>query len=347
MVIIYFIITLSIIILVHEFGHFIAAKAFKVYVKEFSLGFGPVLLKKQGKETKYCLRALPFGGYVAMAGEEGIDCEEIPAERYITGINKLKRVVVMLAGIFMNILLAWLVFVGLYLARPKVMVTPPAVIKEVVPETPAAVAGLQPGDQITSIVTADGVTHPINDYFELAAVLGQSGEELTLVVKRADSSLSISVTPRLNEDTGRYFIGITSEDPVFRKLSFIQCFEEGTKLLGAYTVELMSVLGGLFKGVGLENLSGPVGILQVTGEQAALGIFNFVHLIGFLSLNVGFFNILPLPILDGGRVILIIIEAVINKPINKKIETGLMMFSLLIMVLLMVFASYNDILRLF
>ena len=146
-----FILVLSVIIIIHEFGHLIAAKHFGVYCKEFSIGMGPVLVQKQGKETAWSIRALPIGGFVAMAGEEGEDEDDdlnIPYERTINGIKPWKQIVVMAAGAIMNILLAWVIFVGLTAYQGVVSVSNGAVISSVVEESAAEKGGLQAGDEI-------------------------------------------------------------------------------------------------------------------------------------------------------------------------------------------------------
>jgi len=253
----------------------------------------------------------------------------------------------MIAGIIMNVFLAWIIFVGLYIANPKEAIIPQAIVESVLPGTPAEVSGVLPQDKIVEIVLQDGKSYLIEDYYDLASVLSTTGDELTLIIQRSSEIVEIKVKPQFDENNGRYFIGIKNIEPIYRDLNFLQCIERGTVLLGLYSKEMVSMIVNLFKGVGLENLSGPVGIIQVTGQQAKEGILSVMYLVAVLSLNVAFFNLVPLPILDGGRVLLIIIEAMINKPINKRIEIALMVFSLAMVLLLMLFASYNDILRLF
>ena len=345
MSIIYFIIALSAIVVVHELGHFATAKFFKVYCKEFSWGFGPTLLKYQGKETKYSIRALPFGGYVSMAGEEGVDSENVPVERTITGIKKFKRVIIMLAGIVLNIILAWRIFVGYYLIKPEVMIIPKAVIKEVMPGSPAEKAGILPGDLIDKVILADNTKVVVRDFYELADVLGKSEGEITIILTRNSEVLKYTVTPIYSAELDRNYIGITNIDPTYRTLKVGECFSEGTYLLKDVAGSMLDFISGLFVGKGYNQLSGPIGIYEATDESAKAGLSNYILIIGLLSLNVAFFNLLPLPILDGGRVVLILIEAVIKRPINKKIETGLMMVSLGMLFLLIGMAFFNDLSR--
>ncbi len=347
MTIVYFIVVLGIIILIHEIGHFTAAKAFKVYCQEFALGFGPTLLKYQGKETKYSLRILPFGGYVSMAGDQGVEIENLPFERTLKGVNRLKRAIIMLSGIAMNVLLTWALLSAMFIADPRQLVSPPPIIDGIVETYPAAVAGVKVGDEVVAVTFHGQKRKEIRDYFELATLLAGNKETLVLEIKRADQLINIEVTPIYNEENGRYLIGINGRQPELRHLSFLQCFSEAGKELVFYSGEMFKVIGNLLQGQGLENLSGPLGIAQMTGEQAQAGFINLVFLVAILSLNVALFNLLPLPILDGGRVILILIEALLNKPLNKKFETALMLLSLLVIGALMFIAFYNDIIRMF
>lgn len=347
MSILYFLITIIVIVMVHEVGHFLVAKLFKVYCKEFSLGFGPKVLSFKGKETLYSLRLLPLGGYVSMAGEEGVDIANIDPSRTINGVNKIKRVLIMLAGVFMNFLLALVLFCSVYLIQPKEMIPPPAIINVVVENSPAADAGFKSGDLVVSVTTTDGLTVKPKDFFELQTVLQGADKPLKFVLARDNKNVEVTVTPVYNEELKRTYIGISAKDPTYRTLNFTQSLTKGFNTMVDSTKGIGSFFVELFRGKGLNELGGPVGIFTVTNKYAEAGIVPFIYLIAMLSLNVGFFNLLPLPVLDGGRVVLVIIEALINKPINKKIETGLMITSALLLVALIIFASYNDIARMF
>ena len=151
MTLLYFVIILGIIVFVHELGHLITAKMFGVYCKEFAIGMGPKIKSWQKGETLYSLRALPVGGFVAMAGEEGVDIEEIPAERTIKGIAPLKRIIVMLAGIMMNILLAWVIFVGVFIYQGARSLPPQPIVAGVVSGSVAETAGFLAGDEIVKV----------------------------------------------------------------------------------------------------------------------------------------------------------------------------------------------------
>lgn len=347
MSILYFLLTILLIVLIHEVGHFLAAKVFGVYVKEFAIGFGPTILKFQGKETKYSLRILPLGGFVAMAGEEGVDIESIDPKRTINGVNRIKRIIIMLSGIIMNLFLSLVLFCSIYIIQPKIVVSPPAIINTVVEGSPADIAGLKSGDLITTVVVDNDNKIEVKDFFHLQTILNENTETFFFEITRGDQEMTLNVHPKFNDELQRYIIGISALEPTYKILSITQAIGEGFSLMGEASKSIGTFFLELFQGKGLENLGGPVGIYQVTDEYASAGIVPFMYLLAFLSLNVAFFNLLPLPILDGGRVVLVIIEAIFNRPINKKIESGLMLISMALLFMLIIYASYNDITRLF
>ena len=354
-VLILFILLLSLIIVVHEFGHLIAAKIFGVYCPEFSMGMGPKLLSYKGKETEYCLRALPIGGFVAMAGdtdnslETSVDTTNIPYERTLPGIAKWKRAIIMMAGIIMNMVLAIVIVAMVLLYNGSYATSPDTTIARVSENTPAYNAGILAGDKITELEYKDlGISYHPKTFDDIATFMfGHEDEVLTIYVDRKGESLSFDLTPEYNAETDSYLIGINSEGLKAVGINIFNCWYYAIDYLWYVVRTIFMSLGQLFKGVGLENLSGPVGIYQATEEAVSMGTQSYLLMIAVLSVNVGIVNALPLPILDGGRVIILIIEAIIRRPLSEKAISYLMGASLFLILALFVFATYQDILRIF
>ena len=354
MVLILFILLLSVIIVIHEAGHLIAAKIFGVYCSEFSMGMGPEVLHFQGKETKYALRLIPIGGFVAMAGDSDNALEsktdaEIPVERTLVGVAKWKKIIIMMAGIIMNFVLAFVVasLVFLYVgAYPK---APEPVLDSVMPNTVAETVGLMADDRIVEMRydELNIKTHPKTFDDVSTFMFGHESDELTLVVGRNDQELEFSLTPEYNAENDRYMVGIKAKAPEVIEVNLMNCWGIGIDYLSYVTRTIFMSLGQLFKGVGLENLSGPVGVYQATESAISAGYESYLLMLAVLSVNVGIFNALPLPILDGGRVLITLIEAVIKRPLSEKAINILMSASMALLLILMLFATWQDIARVF
>ena len=349
-----FILLLSAIIVVHEFGHLIAAKVFKVYCPEFSIGMGPKLCSFKGKETEYCLRALPVGGFVAMAGdtdnslETSVDTTNIPLERTLPGIAKWKRAIIMMAGVIMNMVLAVVIVALVLLYNGSYAVSPEPLIGAVQENTPAYRAGLKQGDLITRLEYQDlGISSEPKTFDDIGTfTYGHENEVLTITVERDGESLSFDLQAEFNEESNSYLIGISSPGLKAISINLFNCWYYAIDYLWYVVRTIFMSLGQLLKGVGLENLSGPVGIYQATEEAISMGAQSYILMIAVLSVNVGIINALPLPILDGGRVLILIIEALIGRPLSEKAISYLMGISLFLILALFVFATYQDILRL-
>ncbi|MBV1708409.1 MAG: site-2 protease family protein [Erysipelothrix sp.] len=346
MTLLYFVIILGIIVFVHELGHLITAKIFGVYCREFAIGMGPKVKSWQKGETLYSLRALPIGGFVAMAGEEGVDTEDIPANRTIKGIAPVKRIIVMLAGIFMNILLAWIIFVGVFIYQGARSLPPQPVITGVVSGSVAETAGFLANDEIIKVAFSDGTSIVPKDFYEVITYTQLYTDEMIFTVNRNGVNLTIKVTPLFNEDEGRYMIGLMLPQPVIEELSFFGAILAGTEYIGTTIGEIVNTLSRLVRGIGLNAISGPIGIYDVTDQQAQQGLLSLIVLTAILSVNVGIFNLLPIPLMDGGRVVITIAEMIIGKPINREFEQALMTASVILVIGLALFITWQDILRL-
>lgn len=343
-----FALVLSIIVIVHELGHLITAKKIGVYCNEFSIGMGPKIYSYQSKksETAYSLRALPIGGYVMMAGEaEASDLVDVPFERTINGIARWKRLIVMLAGIFMNMVLAFVVFATIF-SMNGVIREPKPIIANVVEGYPAADAGLKKDDEIISLTFSDGSTiHPKTFTEASFGIMTFKGSPIEFEVKRGSELLKITVTPVKDPNSDNYVIGINSPQGELEKVGFFETLQFTAGFLVNMVGQIFQSLKWLVRGKGLDNVGGPIAIFKITSEVTSSG-FNFLYfwnLIGSLSVSLAVMNLLPIPIFDGGRALLTIIEMIIRKPIPEKIENFVMMVGFIFVILLMGFFIFNDI----
>ncbi|MGL5977847.1 MAG: RIP metalloprotease RseP [Erysipelotrichaceae bacterium] len=344
--VLYFVLMMGVIIFIHELGHFLTAKKFGVYCAEFALGMGPTLLKKKVGETTYALRLLPVGGFVQMAGEEGTDFD-VPFERTVKGIKPWQQVVVMVAGSFMNIVLAFVVFVGIFAYRGEVPVYGPAQIVDIVPGGAADEAGMQVDDIVTKMTFTDGSSTTIDDMMEFSSALSLHTDAIVMEIDRDGQMLSLTMTPRFIEAENRYMIGITLPEVGSKQIAWYESIAYGAQEVWSQTQAIFTTLGNLIRGIGLQNLAGPLGIFDMTSQSVQAGFIVFINLLGLLSLNIGIFNLLPLPVLDGGRILMVAIEKVTGRKISQKVELAIMGAGVFLLVALMLFVTWNDIVRLF
>ena len=351
MTIIYFLLLLSVIIIIHEAGHLLAAKKFNVYCYEFSFGMGPLLWQKKTKETKYSVRAIPIGGYVSMAGETDADelypDVEVPDERRLINRPWWQRIIILLAGVTMNFLLAWVIFSVVYLSQGVYTESPPAVVGSVRENSPAERAGFEPGDIILEIRKEDGDSVRPKTFMDMQTFYIDDTEVATYVIERNGQPLELQVTPEFNEEQQTYLIGITSGDVVVKEVNFLNCWYYGAREMKDITSLMIRTITNLFRGIGLNQLSGPVGIYQATETYASFGLLSLLFLMAQLSLNVGIFNLLPLPVLDGGQVVITLAEVITGKKMNEKFKIGLFLVCWIALISLMLFATWNDITRIF
>lgn len=342
MTIIYFILVLTITIMVHELGHFICAKKAGVYVYEFSLGMGPKLISHKKGETDYSIRLFPIGGFVSMAGED-ISDNQIAPDRQLCNKSILVRFITMLAGITFNVLLAiiLLFIIGLFSGNP----TKDTTINNIVSEYPISNTSIQIGDVITHI---DNVK--VSSYEDIALELTvKSGKNVNITVKHSDNTIeTINVKPIYTErgDTSGYSYGFsldtTREKGILNAIKY--SFSQTKNLL----VQMYRILYYLITGnLSLNNLSGPIGIFTIVGSAAKSGFLNIIYLIAYLCINVAVINLLPFPAFDGGRALFLIIEKIKGSKVNPKIENTIHTIGFVLLMILMLFVSYNDIVRLF
>lgn len=345
MTIIYFILILGIVVLIHEFGHFIFAKKAGIYVYEFSIGMGPQLFKfhRKNDETEYSIRLLPIGGYVQMAGEDMEEEEsDIPKEKQMTNKKWYQRFLTIIAGILFNFLLAIVIFfiVGLVNGVP----TDTTTVAEVTKNSAALEAGLQSGDVIKEI---NGKTILSSDHLMLLVQVNGK-ETMDVVVDRDGKEVALEITPKKVEvdDQVTYQYGFSLNNTVVH--NFFAAVKYGFTKMFSLLHQMILIIGYLIIGkLSLSSLAGPVGIYTVVEQSAEAGLMSLVYLVGFLSLNVGFINLLPIPAFDGGRILFLIIEKIKGSRVNPKVENTIHALGFIFLMILMVLITYNDIMRLF
>lgn len=346
--IIVFIIIMGVLIFVHELGHLIAAKFFGVYCAEFAIGMGPTVYAYQGKETKYSLRALPLGGFVSMAGEHDGEAtifpENLDEARYLNRIHPLKRIIVLSAGVLMNALLSIALFalVFSFYASPN---QTSSVIAEVQNDSPAQRAGVQAEDEIVAVIV-NGVEHAISDYNDLVMATVNNQSPVTYIVLRDNEQLSFTMQPEYNEEAQTYLVGVSFWSVPGPTLSFWQAIPVSVGYIFSMIKLILVTLAQLFSGTGFNQMSGPIGIFQETQTIVSYGFWPVIQLGALLSINLAIFNILPIPALDGGRIVFALYELVTGRPANKKVENALIIGSFLLLIGLIIIISVQDIAKL-
>lgn len=317
------------VVLLHELGHFTVAKLSGIRVNEFAIGMGPKLIQTTKGETQYTLRLLPIGGYVKMEGED----ESSDDPRGFNKVSPLRRIATVAAGAIMNFILAIVVLsiVAFYTGMPT------TTIDEVIENSPAESSGVLAGDRIISINGID--TMSWNELSETISKSDATGEIDVLLVRNGEQKL-ITLKPEV--DNGRSIIGII---PSYER-SVGSALQGGVETTGMFLSLMFDFLKGVFRGnVSTNDLSGPVGVITEIGRAAETGFLNVLYLLGFISVNLGFFNLLPIPALDGSRIIFLIVELIRGKPIDPDKEGFIHTIGFLLLISLMLFVTYKDLLR--
>ncbi|MEG0291406.1 MAG: RIP metalloprotease RseP [Anaerovoracaceae bacterium] len=330
MTIIYAILMFCILIFIHELGHFAAAKACGVKVNEFALGMGPTIVSKQKGETKYSLRAIPIGGFCAMEGED----EESNDDRAFNNKKAWQKTIIVIAGSFMNVLLA-LILITIVVYN---MGFPSTTIANVQKDSPAYHAGIQVGDKITSV---NGTK--INEWQELSVLIKKDADQKTvnLGINRDGKNLVINSELKKAQD-GRMVMGVLAD----REKNIGKSIINGPKATLAMTKDMYGVLKKLVTGeVSTKELSGPVGIVYMVDKSAEQGFITVLYFMALISLNLGIVNMLPLPALDGGRLVFIIIRKITGQAITDEMEGRVHIAGMVLLLTLMLYVTWNDIFR--
>lgn len=362
MTILLFLIILAVLVFVHELGHFVSAKLFGICVDEFAIGFPPKVLGWQSGETKYSLNLIPFGGYVKIFGEDPDEASisGTDSARSFVNARKWKQVVVLLSGIFMNIIFAWILIsisfnLGMltsvsdsYASKIK---DAGVVVISVAEKSPAEMAGLKEGDFITNISFGKhNLASPRIE--EIQKVIAESIGAVKLDIKRGVATSTIELTPISGITEGKKAIGIAMDFAGTLKLGFFSSFWEGAKLTvletKAVAIGLWKFIAGAFTGDRglISQISGPVGIAGMVGEARNLGVSYLLGFIALISINLAVLNVIPFPALDGGRVLFVLIEVLIRRKIKPAIANWANGIGFALLIGLMIFITYKDILKL-
>jgi regulator of sigma E protease len=353
--IIFIIIFLSVFILIHELGHFLAAKKFGLLVEEFGFGLPPRIWGKKVGETLYSINALPFGGFVKIYGEDPSLLERDKADaiqpkgkgeektlsdnRSFASIPVWRRAVIMVAGVFMNFLLGWLLVSIIF----NIGIPQAVLIADVVQNSPAAEAGLRIGDKIMGFSGADEFIEHVNE---------RTGENVVLKIERDGKEMEIQAVPRLNPPIGEGALGIAVSEIGLPKQNFFISAWQGLKtsleIVAKVFVAIFTLIKSVFVGkASLEAITGPVGIVRITAQAGELGFVYVLQLLALISLNLVVINILPFPALDGGRLLFLLIEKIKGSPLPAKFERYANAVGFALLLILMAAITIKDITRFF
>lgn len=334
------IIIIAVLILFHEWGHFITARKIGIPVYEFSIGFGYKLFSKRVNGVEYSLRLFPIGGFVRMAGAEPDDLDDP------NGFSKrtpLEKIAVAFAGPFMNFVLALFIFIYAYSVIGIPMSLNEPIIGKVMEGKPAITTGLKDNDKVLAVNNQE-----VKTWSEFTAVLADNpeGKAMDIKIEREGEIANYSVLPEQNPNTGNYEIGVLSKI-AFERQGILTSVKIGLQQTYELTVLLLSGLGLLITGgASTADLAGPVGITQLVGEAAQVGTVFLLTFAAFLSINLGVLNLLPIPALDGSRIVLAIVEAIRRKPLEPEKEGFIHFIGFMFLILLIIIVTYNDIVRL-
>ena len=344
-----FLVVLSGLIFVHEFGHFIVARGLGIRVIKFSIGFGPRVWGVIKNGTDYCISAIPLGGFVKMLGElpdEKVLPEDVPVS--FSHRPVWHRAMVVVAGPVFNLLFAWLIFFFILLLYGNPVVLPE--IGDVQPDSPAHAAGIQPGDRIVSV---NG--HPVRTWDDVSDMIkGGDGAAVTLQLDRSGRLITVNVTPEIRglknifgEEENVPVIGVTASGKlVIEDVPLVSAFTQGFVRTWDMIVLTFQGFVKIFENVvPVSSLGGPIMIAQMAGQQAEQGMLNLFYFMAILSINLGILNLLPIPVLDGGHLVFYAIEAVLGHPLTVRQMQFAQQVGFAILGSLMLLVFYNDIAR--
>jgi len=367
-----FLLVLTLLVFIHELGHFLAARLFKIRVDEFAIGFPPRIASVVKGGTRYALNLLPLGGYVKIHGENG----EVDADGKYSPDNMLSKprwqqAVVLIAGVTFNIILAWLLLSFAFMLGTRSSTDGfPAdkiqnqgvVVMFVAPGSPAESAGLKSGDQVISISASDGATFATStlNVVAIQEVIAGSVGDVAITVKHqgADSAdevapfSTLTITPREGVVPGKKAIGISMEDVAIVKLGFFESFYYGVKATWAMTINIVTGLWDFFaqiltQGTGakeaIKSVSGPVGIASIVGSSAREGFSQLLVVTAIISANLAVLNLAPFPALDGGRLVVVAIEGLIRRRLNPNIVNWVNAIGFILLIGLMILVTFKDV----
>ncbi len=343
-----FVLVLGVLVFVHEFGHYIIARWCGVQVETFSLGFGPKIFSKQWGATEYCISIIPLGGFVRMLGDdpnEEIAPEDVPNSFLAQKVSK--RIAIVIAGPVFNLLLAFFIFSGVFLGGISRLT---ADVGEVQADSPAGQGGMESGDRIISIEN-----QPIKEWEAIREILQkEGGRDLQFIVERDGSQVDLSIRPEkkeikdlLGDPKLVWLIGIipTGDSFTMHYNPFHAVYlgaQKTSEVIGLTVLGIVRMIQGR---IASDNIGGPILIAKLAGDSAERGLTSVAFFTALISINLGILNILPIPVLDGGHLLFFTIEAILGRPLSLKKREIAQQVGLFLIVSLMVFAFYNDIMR--
>ncbi|EFM38309.1 RIP metalloprotease RseP [[Eubacterium] yurii subsp. margaretiae ATCC 43715] len=319
----------GLVVAVHEFGHFFVAKLNKITVHEFAIGMGPVVFQKEKNGTNYSIRAIPMGGFVAMEGED----EESDDPNAFCQKNPLQKMAVVFAGPFMNFVLTIVTFILLFTLSG----VPVNKVGNIIENSPASKSELKVGDEIKSI---NGIS--IKSWNDIPTTIAGTKGDVTLQVIRDGQSMEITITPE--EKSGRRTVGIY---PMYEK-NFSSSISQAFSQTYSVSLSMLDFIKKLFTGkVDFNYVSGPVGIVKEMGSSVNSGLATVINYIAFISLNLGIMNLLPIPALDGFRLLTSFVELITRKKLNKKMEYIVNAAGMIFLIGIMLLVTYKDLIKIF
>lgn len=325
------VIAFSILVIIHELGHFTLAKLNGVKVEEFAIGMGPKLFGISGKETLYSFRAIPIGGYVRMLGEE----EESSDERAFSNKSPAQRLSIVAAGPIMNFILAIVLFAAVSSLSGYLI----PVVSKVIPQSPAMEAGIQSGDKILEV--NDSKISTWDDFISQVAMT--KGAPLKIIIQRNEEKKIIALTPVKDKETNTYMVGVAST--VVEKPSIVQSIQYGIQKTGSTIKQTILSFGMIFKGkASKDDIGGPVTILRITWAVSKAGLINLVAFSAFISVQLGIFNLLPFPALDGFWIFVSLYQIITRKDVDKDKIGMINTIGFALLLLLMIVITIKDVL---
>jgi len=365
MSVILFLIVLSVLVFVHELGHFLVAKWAKIRVDEFALGFPPKIISFTKGETRYALNLIPFGGYVKIFGENP-DEQSLDPNAKNSFLNKSRWVqaAVLIAGVFFNFIFAWALISASYVFNTEVAVNPENIsdvknietmVVSVAPDSPAIKAGLEVGDKIISLRSGEDVfltANELNVENLQNFISKNSAGEIEFTIERFDEVKKFNITPVDGISPDKKAVGIMMSDVGEIQIGFFESIWKGLQtsviLTQKVTVGLFEFLTAAVVGkADFNQVSGPVGLVGHVGEAAKFGIVNLLSFTALISLNLAVINLIPFPALDGGRLLFVAIEGITRRQINVKFVNTLNMIGFALLMLLMISVTVSDVIKLF
>lgn len=343
-----FILILAVLVVAHEFGHFFAARKFGMYVEEFAVGFPPRVWSWIKNGTRFSLNLIPLGGYVKIPGENGEDETMLKKGEALIQGDKLfskkpawNKIAVLCAGVLMNIIVGWLLLIPVFMHGIEGGIF----VAQVAKDSPAAQAGIEVGDEIIGFKTVEEF---------VAAVQQQAGTEMEFMINHKGEQKTVHIIPRENPPKGEGALGVALGGSGIAAVPLWQALGEATKtawgMFKGIFILLITLAGsvvGLASGEAAQYITGPIGVFQATAQAAALGWVHVLYLAAIISLNLAAINIFPFPALDGGRILIVLIEKIKRSPVHPNTQSIINGVGFFVLMALLLWISVRDIIRIF